>query len=78
MQELLITFLISWATAGCIFGLFCSTVAGSKGHNTTSWFLAGFFFNFIALIAAAGLSDTLSQEYLYEIANKLPRRSVNY
>lgn len=34
---------------------FTATVAREKGYSVGAWFLGGFFFNVIALIAVAGL-----------------------
>jgi hypothetical protein len=40
---------------GAVCGSFASNLADQKGYSAIHWFLAGFFFNIIALIAAAGL-----------------------
>jgi hypothetical protein len=40
---------------GIVFGLFTMTVASKKGYSSGAWFLGGFIFNIVALIAAAGL-----------------------
>lgn len=45
--ELLILY-VFW---GIIFGLFCAYVAGTKNRSRSSWFLLGFFFNILALLA---------------------------
>jgi len=37
------------------FGAFTETVAKEKGYRGIKWYWGGFFFWFIALIAAAGL-----------------------
>jgi hypothetical protein len=38
-----------------ICGVFCMTLAENKGYGVGVWFLSGFFFGILALIAAAGL-----------------------
>ncbi len=40
---------------GVVTGLFSKKLANEKGYNPALWFLGGFFFNVIALIAIAGL-----------------------
>ena len=40
-----------------VAGLFVSNVAQEKGYNGFVWFIGGFFFSVIALIAVAGLPD---------------------
>lgn len=37
------------------FGAYTAQVADEKGYSGTAWFFGGLFFNFIALIAVAGL-----------------------
>ena len=58
--------LASWVA--CAF--FCSNVAKAKGYNSSSWFFAGFFFGFFALIAVAGLPDKKLRKYLLQIGVK--------
>lgn len=41
--------------------LFCTGVAISKGRSQILWFLLGFFFNILALIAVAGMPSLLHQ-----------------
>ena len=53
----LILWAIVYGIAGIIFGAFCGTVASLKGHEKTTWFFAGFFFNIVGLLAAIGLPD---------------------
>lgn len=48
MEGLIFFFLL---LQGCVFGFFCSYIAGQKGRDNGSWFVLGFFFSFIALIA---------------------------
>ena len=49
---------------------FCSNVAQAKGYSSSSWFFAGFFFGFFALIAVAGLPDKKLRKYLRQIGAK--------
>ena len=49
---------------------FCSNVAKAKGYSSSSWFFAGFFFGFFALIAVAGLPDKKLRKYLLQIGVK--------
>ena len=58
--------LVSWVA--CAF--FCSNVAKAKGYSSSSWFFAGFFFGFFALIAVAGLPDKKLRKYLLQIGVK--------
>ena len=58
--------LASWVA--CAF--FCSNVARAKGYSSSSWFFAGFFFGFFALIAVAGLPDKKLRKYLLQIGVK--------
>ena len=46
--------LVLFASA-LICGLLSLDLAKKKGQNTVSWFVCGFFFNILGLIAAAGL-----------------------
>jgi hypothetical protein len=48
MEGLIFFFLL---LQGCVFGFFSSYIAGQKGRDNGSWFVLGFFFSFIALIA---------------------------
>ena len=50
-----------------IAGLFCLNVAEEKGYNGFLWFIGGFFFSFIALIAVAGLPDKKLRKYIRQI-----------
>ena len=58
--------LVSWIA--CAF--FSSNVAKAKGYSSSSWFFAGFFFGFFALIAVAGLPDKKLRKYLLQIGVK--------
>ena len=50
-----------------IAGLFCFNVAEEKGYNGFLWFIGGFLFSFIALIAVAGLPDKKLRKYIRQI-----------
>ena len=53
-----------------IAGIFCFNVAEEKGYNGFLWFIGGFLFNFIALIAVAGLPDRKLRKYIRQIGEK--------
>jgi hypothetical protein len=40
---------------GVVFGGFCSFVAKEKGRNNIDWFILGFLFSLVALIAICGV-----------------------
>ena len=48
-------------------GLLCSSLANNKGYNVWKWFACGVLFNFLGLIAAAGLPDRLLRNQLHEV-----------
>ena len=50
-----------------IAGLFCFNVAEEKGYNGFLWFIGGFLFSVIALIAVAGLPDRKLRKYIRQI-----------
>jgi uncharacterized membrane protein YeaQ/YmgE (transglycosylase-associated protein family) len=50
-------FVVILFITGVITGAFASKVAEEKGYGSFTWFILGFFFSIIALIAAAGLPD---------------------
>ncbi len=50
-----------------IAGLFCFNVAEEKGYNGFLWFIGGFLFSFIALIAVSGLPDKKLRKYIRQI-----------
>ena len=50
-----------------IAGLFCFNVAEEKGYNGFLWFIGGFLFSFIALVAVAGLPDKKLRKYIRQI-----------
>ncbi len=47
--------LIIYFTLGFITAWYTAVVANAKGYNKFIWFVNGFFFTFIALIAIAGM-----------------------
>ena len=53
-----------------ITGAFCSAVANEKGYNAFWWFILGFLFNFVALIAVVGLPDRKLRKYIRKIGEK--------
>ena len=53
-----------------IAGLFCFNVSEEKGYNGFLWFIGGFLFSFIALIAVAGLPDRKLRKYIRQIGEK--------
>ena len=53
-----------------ITGAFCSAVANEKGYNAFWWFILGFLFNFVALIAVVGLPDRKLRKYIRQIGEK--------
>ena len=65
--------IITWIASA----FFCSTVASEKGYSSISWFIAGFFFGFFALIAVAGFQDKRSRRYLRQIAENPPKDQSN-
>ena len=50
-------FMLFFAILWLASAVFTSNVASEKGYNGVGWFFAGFFFGFVALVAAAGLPD---------------------
>ena len=65
-MELFFVFIIVWLSAG----FYCGQVAHQKGYSGTAWAIGGFFFGFIALIAAAGLPDRKLRKYIRLIGEK--------
>ena len=53
-----------------ICGMFSLNVADSKGHAQLPWFLAGFLFGPIGLIASCGLGDKRMSRTLRRIAEE--------
>ena len=64
---LVIAFLVVWLPTA----FFTSNVAGQKECNSFLWFIGGFFFGPLALIAVAGMPDRRARKYLRRIAEKL-------
>ena len=50
---------------------FTANVAGQKECNAILWFIGGFIFGPLALIAVAGMPDRRTRKYLRRIAEKL-------
>ena len=63
---LIFIFLIVWIASA----LFCASIADAKGYSYATWFIGGFLFGFIALIAAAGLPDRKLRKYIRQIGEK--------
>ena len=62
-----------------ITAVFCTHIANEKGYDALSWFILGFLFSFIALIAVAGMPDRQTRKYLRlicEIQNPIPKQKV--
>jgi len=55
---------------GIFSGFLASNLATDKGHDGTTWFLAGFLLGPLGLIAAAGLSDRKLRRYIRQIGEK--------
>ncbi len=51
----IVRILIIYFVLGFITAWYTAIVANVKGYNKFSWFVYGFFFTFIALIAIAGM-----------------------
>lgn len=49
---------------------YTSHVADSKGHDSASWFVGGFFFGPLALLASLGLPDLTLRRYLRLLAEQ--------
>ncbi len=61
-EEVVVLFL--FVVAGFIFGSFAYYVAEEKGLSRWSWFVLGFVFNIVALIAICGVPKFPSPEYM--------------
>ena len=48
-------FMFLFVVAGFVFGSFAYYVAEAKGRSRWSWFVLGFFFNIVALLAICGV-----------------------
>ncbi len=51
--------------------MFTANVADQKECNAILWFVGGFFFGPLALVAIAGMPDKRARKYLRRIAEKL-------
>ena len=65
-MEIFLVLVIVWLSAGFYSG----EVAHQKGYSGAAWAIGGFFFGFIALIAAAGLPDRKLRKYIRLIGEK--------
>lgn len=63
---------IIYIVIGFVFAIFCSSISEAKGYDKVWWALIGFLFNFIALIAIAGMPDLIARRYLRRLADALP------
>ena len=61
-----IALLLGWIASGFL----ASSIASTKGWSGVNWFLAGFLFGPIGLIAAAGLPDRRLRTYLRHLASE--------
>lgn len=61
------SFFIAYLIIFFVAGLFVSNVAQEKGYNGFVWFIGGFLFSVIALIAVAGLPDKKLRKYIRQI-----------
>ena len=55
VQDVILVFALFFLFVGTPFGYFCAVVAEAKGYNKVTWFVSGFFFLVIPLIAIAGM-----------------------
>jgi drug/metabolite transporter (DMT)-like permease len=53
MEQLVWVLLV--LVAAIVFGSYTAAVAKAKGYDTAAWFIGGFFFWFIPLIAIVGM-----------------------
>lgn len=61
-----IALILGWVASGFL----ASSIASTKGWSGVNWFLAGFLFGPIGLIAAAGLPDRRLRAYLRHLASE--------
>ena len=64
-------------TQGVIFGAFSSYVAVEKGRDGGGWFLNGFLFSLVALIAICGVPSLKLSEAKAEYAEKNTEQEIN-
>ena len=55
---------------------FTANVAGQKEYNAILWFIGGFIFGPLALIAVAGMPDRRARKFLRRIAEKLDPEEI--
>lgn len=55
---------------GVFSGFLASSVAFDKGHDSSTWFVAGLLLGPLGLISAAGLSDRKLRRYMRQIGEK--------
>ena len=67
MEYLVIAFLAVWVPTA----FFTANVAAQKECNAILWFIGGFLFGPLALIAIAGMPDRRARKFLRRIAEKL-------
>jgi hypothetical protein len=76
MESLVVNYWCLLFLAGSFaFGFFTSKVAHEKGYSAGWWFLGGFFFAFVALLAAVGLPDRQSVRS-FHVGQRVYARSV--
>ena len=57
-------------TQAVIFGAFSSFVASEKGRDSQTWFVNGFLFSLVALLAVCGVPSVKSSEAKAEHVEK--------
>ncbi len=72
--KIYLVIVVSLFVQGVVFGIFASVVAERKGYSQGNWFLAGFFFSLVGVIAAAGLPmKGKSAETAHALTKQCPR-----
>ena len=69
---LVVVILLIWIPTA----FFTANIAGQKDCNTILWFIGGFIFGPLALIAVAGMPDRRSRKFLRRIAEKLDPEEI--
>jgi hypothetical protein len=69
MEAVLVLFVLVQAL---IIGAFCYYIAGQKNRNEVGWFLLGFLFSFVALIALVAVPKIEKLEYQPSSASPTP------
>ena len=72
LGSLVIVILIIWIPTA----FFTANVAGQKECNPILWFIGGFIFGPLALIAVAGMPDRRARKFLRRIAEKLDPEEI--